>query len=383
MNEYTITAKCAFGLESALKHEFYSLGYHKLKTTDGAVSIKGTFSDVYKLNLSLRCANSVIIELFSFKAESFDELFDAVYAFDWKEVIPKSGRFDTAKVISKRSKLFSKSDCQRISTKAIAEKLKYSYKLTTLNENGAYYPIHLGILNDMVTVSLNTSGTALNRRSYRLAAGKAPIIETLAAGILLLSGYDGSMEFTDFMCGSGTFAIEAAMIASDLAPNLKRSFLFEEWGVIKDGELKQIQASTASLAHKPPNRILASDIDGKMIKIAMENASRADVQDVIAFQKMDYRNFTSRKKYGMIVCNPPYAERIGDKKEVEGLYADMKKVYEALSEWKMNVLCANPEFQRCYGRKADKNRKIYNGNMLSYLYTYDYHTNNISDDIEK
>ncbi len=372
MNEMTIAAKCAFGLESALKRELLTMGYKNVSMSDGTACIKGNLEDVYKLNLSLRSANNVLFELYSFKAESFDALFDGIYAYDWASLIPKNGRFDTSKVSSKRSKLFSKGDCQRITTKAIAEKLKASYKITSLTEKGAYYPVCLNILNDTVTVSLNTNGTALNRRAYRLQAGIAPIIETLAAGILIISGYNGSSEFADFMCGSGTFAIEAAMIASKTAPNINRSFAFEDWGVLDEKKKVCIKNELLSAIHEPQNRILASDVDGRMIKTAMENAKRAGTNEYIAFQKMDFRSFASRKKNGIIVCNPPYAERLGDKKDVEALYADMRDVYEALPQWKLNVLCANPEFQRCFGRKADKNRKLYNGNMLSYLYTYDY-----------
>lgn len=367
---YNICATCAFGLESILKKEILNLGYEINLSQNGLVGIQGDFDDAFKLNLYLRSANRVLLSVGEFKAESFDELFDSIYAMDWKKILPKNAKFNAEKITSVNSKLFSKTDCQRIIKKAIVEKMKKQYKTDKLTETGASYPLFVQIKHDLVSVYLNTSGEGLNKRGYRLNKGKAPMNETLAGGIVLLSGYNGNCEFADFMCGSGTIAIEAAMIAANIPAGFNRKFQMEEWNVANSKIYDIIREEAKSNIHEPENRILASDIDFSQIKNAKENAQRAGVGKYIAFQKMDFREFKSKKYGGIIVCNPPYGERIGDKKETEKLYADMRKVFDTLNSWNMHVICANPEFQRNYGKKADKNRKLYNGNMLSYLYSY-------------
>ncbi len=367
---YKICATCAFGLESVLKREIINLGYDVTLSQNGMIAVTGQIEDAFKLNLYLRCANRVLIEVGEFKSESFDELFDNVYNLNWKEYLPKNAKFDIEKITSVHSKLFSKKDSQKIIKKAIVEKLKKQYKTDKIAEDGANYPIFVQIKNDVVSIYLNTSGDGLNKRGYRLNKGKAPLNETLAAGIILLSGYRGECEFADFMCGSGTIAIEAAMIGANIPPGLNRKFQMEEWDITNNKICDIIKKEAIGNITHPIGRILASDIDFMQIKNAKENAARAGVGEYIAFQKMDFRDFKSKKSNGLIVCNPPYGERIGDKKEMENLYADMRKVFDSLCGWSMHVICANPEFQRNYGRKADKNRKLYNGNMLSYLYSY-------------
>lgn len=365
-----ICATCAFGTEGVLKKEITALGYEVSQSKDGLVGIKGDVTDAFRLNLELRSANRVLILAGSFKAVSFDELFDSVSAIAWEEYIPKDGRFNVEKITSSRSALFSKSDCQRIIKKAVVERLKKALNVKTLPETGKNYPIYVQIKNDIVDVFLNTSGDGLNKRGYRLSKGEAPLMETLAAAMVLLSGYDGKTEMTDFMCGSGTIAIEAALIATGTPPGINRSFAMEEWYPRLRTEFSRAREEAKSRIHPAEGRILASDIDPDQIRNARQNAARAGVENVIAFQKMDFREFKSRKLKGIIITNPPYGERIGKGKETEVLYRDLGKLYDTLPGWSLWAISANPEFQRCFGRKADRNRKLYNGNMLSYLYTY-------------
>ncbi len=367
---FILCAVCAFGTESVLKKEISRLGYEIQSSENGAVKIKGSIADAYNLNLHLRTATRVLIEIAEFKAESFDELFDGVYATDWELFLPINARFNVEKITTARSKLFSKSDCQRIIKKACAEKLKKAYKTSILTESGENYPLFVNIKNNIVSVYLNTSGDGLHKRGYRLNKGNAPLTETLAAAIVLLSGYTGQCEIADFMCGSGTIPIEAAMIASNTPAGINRSFLLESWENAPIKEFEQLKEKALRGIKAPEHRILASDISYSQIKNAAANAQRAKVSDFIAFQKMDMNEFSSSKFGGTIICNPPYGERLGEKKASEELYAQMRNVFERLNGWQLHVICANPEFQRCFGRKADKNRKLYNGNMLSYLYSY-------------
>ena len=367
---FIICAVCAFGTESILKKEIQRLGYEIHSSENGSVKIKGSISDAYNLNLHLRTATRVLIEVCEFKAETFDELFEGIYAAEWGDFLPVNAVFNVEKITTVRSKLFSKSDCQRVIKKACAEKLKKAYHAGTLRESGANYPVFASIKNNIARIYLNTSGDGLHKRGYRLNKGKAPLAETMAAAIVLLSGYTGQRELADFMCGSGTVPIEAALIASNIPAGINRAFLMESWQDAPLSEFTKLKEAALSRIKTPEYRILASDIDYSQIKNAEANAERAGVRDLIAFQKMDMNEFSSSKHAGMIICNPPYGERLGEKKASEELYAQMRKVFDRLNGWQLHVICANPEFQRCFGKKADKNRKLYNGNMLSYLYSY-------------
>ncbi|NLW69687.1 MAG: class I SAM-dependent RNA methyltransferase [Eubacteriaceae bacterium] len=370
MNSLDIRIACAFGLEGILKKELVRQGHGIENTTNGAVCIKGSYKDAFLLNMNLRTANRVLIKITEGKAATFDELFDFVYSVEWKDFLPKDAKFDVQKITSVSSALFSLRDCQSIIKKAAVEKMKASYRTSLIPESGAYFPLEVRIKNDIAEIYLNTSGESLDKRGYRLNKGVSPLNETLAAGIALISGYTGKCEFADFMCGSGTIAIEAAMIASDMPPGLGRSFAMEQWKALPEGEIALLRQQAREKIRRPNYRILASDIDYTAVRNTEQNAQRCAVADYIALQKMDMRQFRSKAARGIIVTNPPYGERLGDKKEAELLYSDMRKVMENLPGWELNVITANPEFQRCYGRKADKNRKLYNGNMLSYLYSY-------------
>lgn len=374
MNEFTVRLTTSFGLESILKKEANRLGYAPVKTEDGSVFVKGGYEDILRLDLSLRTANRVLIQVAEGKASSFDELYDLVYSIDWKEHLPKDAAFSVEKITSVSSALFSRSDCQAIIKKAAVEKLKKQYAAGAISETGPYYPLIARIKNDVCSIYLNASGEPLNKRGYRLNKLKAPISETLAAGIVLLSGYTGKREFADIMCGSGTIAIEAAMIASDMAPGLNRRFSVDDWHVVDTNRSKEIRERARDMIHRPDYRILASDIDRNAVRTSISNAKRCGTDSFIAFQKADMRDFRSRAKFGTIVTNPPYGERLSDRREAEELYKDLRNVFDSLTGWQMSIITANPEFQRCFGKKADRNRKLYNGNMLTYLYSYNENT---------
>ncbi|MFA0816478.1 MAG: class I SAM-dependent RNA methyltransferase [Anaerofustis sp.] len=370
MKTYTITATCTFGLESVLKREIQRLGYEIAASSDGAVSIEGTIQDVDRLNLWLRTANRVLLPVAEFSALTFDELFDGTNAVHWEEFLPKDAKFNVAKISCVKSNLFSKSDCQSIIKKAAVERLKQVHGLNRMPESGADFPLFATIKNNRVSLSINTSGESLHRRGYRLSAGEAPIKETLAAGIIYLSGYDGSQQFADIMCGSGTFVTEAAMMASHTPPGLHRKFAFEAWGWHDDVQSLLLREEAKAAIAAPELRLLGSDIDAGVLKSARDNAKRAGVEEYVAFQKLDFREFRSRKKYGILIVNPPYGERIGEKKETERIYRDLKTVYDELDSWRLFVLSGNEDFQKQFGMKATKNRKLFNGNMLTYLYQY-------------
>ncbi len=375
MNRFLITARCTFGLEGILKKEIMRLGYEIAKSAEGFVSVYGDMNDVYRLNLSLRTATRVLIELGEFEAKSFDELFDNVNSLHFAEFLPKNAKFDVEKISSVKSALFSKSDCQRIIKKAAVESMKRDHKTGKLPESGAKYPIYAYIRNDIAKICLNTSGESLHKRGYRLDQGKAPLKEDLAAGLVLLSGYYGREVLADIMCGSGTILIEGAMVASNTPPGINRNFGFEEWSVFDKNDYSLVREELISKIRPVENPILGNDIDGNVLKKARENAKRAGVGDMVHFQKMDMREFRSKKKGGIIITNPPYAERIGERKAVEKLYRDMRPVFESLDSWRMYVLSGNEDFTRLYGKKPDKNRKLFNGNMMSYVYMYGINNN--------
>ncbi len=367
---YKITAVCAFGLESELKYEIRKLGYDIDAVTDGAVTVKGELRDAAVLNLWLRCANRVLIEIATGEAKTFDELFSFTESIVWEDYLPDDAAFDVTRISCVKSQLLAKRDCQKIVKKAIVERLKRVRRLRELPESGAYYPLTVSIKNDTVRVYLDTSGESLHRRGYRTAAGGAPLKETLAAGILMLSRYDSRQEFADFMCGSGTLVIEAAMMAANIAPGLKRSFAMEKWALSSDLGMDELRNEAAAARVIPPARILGSDIDGAVVARAHGNAARAGVDDICFFQKLDMREFSSKKNGGLIAVNPPYGERIGRSKNIAGLYADMHTVWQKLENRRLAVLCGNPDFQREFGEKATANRKLYNGELLTYLYMY-------------
>lgn len=364
-----LIASTTFGIERVLKNELKALGFNELKVNDGRISLNGNEKDAARCCLNLRTADRIFIKLKEFKAESFEDLFQGVKEYPFGEIVSRDGKI-IVNAKSKKSRLFSLSDIQSISKKAIIESLKRKYNIEWFKETGPVYKFEIDIKNDVAEIIMDIVGDPLHKRGYREKAGEAPLKETLAAALVLLSGYDGERAFADPFCGSGTIPIEAAMIGKNIPPTLGRSFISEENGIIKEDIWRNERERGISLVNDRDVKILASDIDGSILKTARENAVLARVNDYISFQKMDFRDFSSRKKFGFMVSNPPYGERIGEKAEVQEMYKDLGKLFVNLPEWSFYILTSNLIFEKLFGRKADKNRKLYNGNKLCYLYQY-------------
>lgn len=367
--EYTLIATATFGLESIVAKELEDLGYDELEVENGKVTFRGDESDIALCNIWLRTADRVLIKMGEFKAESFEELFQGTKAIEWGEFIPEDGKMH---VVGKsiKSKLFSVPDCQSIVKKAVVEKMKEHYRRDWFEEDGPVYKIEVALLKDIVTLTIDTSGAGLHKRGYRELAGEAPLKETLAAALVLLSRWEPSRVLADPFCGSGTIAIEAALIGKNIAPGLNRSFVSETWPQIPKEIWDEVREFARKRISREDFRILASDIDGNILKTARENAAKAGVGDLIAFQKLPMQEFSSKKRYGCIICNPPYGERLGELKEVEALYKDMGRVFKELEDWSFFVLTSHPDFQKLYGKKATKNRKLFNGRIQCYYYQY-------------
>lgn len=367
--DYTLIATSTFGIESVLADELKELGYEDLTLENGKVTFQGDERDIAACNLWLRTADRVLIRVNEFKAESFEELFQGTLSVPWGDIIPENGVMHvTGKSI--KSQLHSVPDCQGIVKKAVVEGMKRKYKSDWFSEDGPIYKIEVAILKDIVTLTIDTTGEGLHKRGYRENSGGAPLKETLAAALVLLSKWDPSRELADPMCGSGTIAIEAALIGKNIAPGLKRSFVSEAWPTMP----KEIWEETRSYAKKKINdksfRILCSDIDGWVLKTAKDNALKAGVNDLMVFQRVSVAEFNSSKKYGIIITNPPYGERLGDDEVIKELYKSMGEAFLKLPAWSYYVLTSINEFQKYFGKKADKNRKLYNGRIQCYYYQY-------------
>lgn len=367
--EYNLCASCTFGLESVLKNEIKNLGFEIVNTSDGKVYFKTDNYGVAKANLYLRTADRVLLLVGEFKADSFDMLFDGVSELEFEKLIPADGKFDIYKISSVKSSLVSKSDCQKIVKKAMAERLKKIHSVSSLPEIGSEFPVYVSIKNDIVQIFLNTSGEGLNKRGYRAKGNEAPLKETLAAAMVLLSNYCAEKTLADVMCGSGTILIEAAMIMKNIAPGICRSFICEKW----NEDLYECFISAREKAKKNvidiPLRILGSDIDYFSIKQAKENADKAGVGNCISFQKLDLKDFSSKKKCGVIITNAPYGMRTGGH-DVVKTYKDLGAVYRNLNEWSAFILCGHESFEKAFGQQSSKNRKLYNGGIKTYLYSY-------------
>ncbi|WP_027623827.1 THUMP domain-containing class I SAM-dependent RNA methyltransferase [Clostridium lundense] len=366
---YTLIATSTFGLEKVVANELKELGYEDLTIENGKVTFEGDEMDIVTCNMWLRTADRVLIKMAEFKAESFEELFQGTLAVNWGDIIPITG-FMHIVGKSVKSKLFSVPDCQSIVKKAVVEAMKRKYRRDVFPESGAEYKIEVGILKDIVTLTLDTTGPGLHKRGYREMAGVAPMKETLAAALVLLSKWEPSRTLADPFCGSGTIAIEAAMIGKNIAPGLNRSFVSEQWDIISQDLWEDIRRYAKNSINDKEFRIMASDINGRVLQTARQNAKKAGVEEYIAFQKLDVKDFSSKKKYGFIITNPPYGERIGELKEVECLYRTMGEVFQNLNDWSYFVITSHPEFEKCFGKKADKNRKLYNGRLKCYYYQY-------------
>ena len=372
MKTYELVVPCHFGLEAVLKREIYDLGYEIGRVEDGRITFTGDEEAICRANIFLRTAERVMIQVGRFKATTFEELFQGIRNLPWEEYIPEDGKFWVKKASSINSKLFSPSDIQSIAKKAMVERMKQKYHKEWFKEDGAAYPVRIFLLKDEVTVALDTSGDSLHKRGYRTMTSKAPLTETLAASLIMLTPWRKDRILVDPFCGSGTFPIEAAMIAANMAPGMNRSFLSESWTnlIPKKCWYDAIDEATEMVDDTVKVDIQGYDIDGEVIKAARENAERAGVDHMIHFQERPVAQLSHPKKYGFIITNPPYGERIEEKKNLPALYKTIGERFKALDSWSMYLITAYEDAERYIGRKADKNRKIYNGMMKTYYYQF-------------
>ena len=372
MEQWKLIAPCHFGLEAVTKREILDLGYEIDTVDNGKVAFTGDAEAVAYANLFLRTTERILLEVGRFRAETFDQLFEATKALPWEKWIPADGKFWEAKASSVSSRLFSPSDIQSIMKKAIVERLKGIYHQEWFPETGAAYPIRVSLLKDVVTVALDTTGESLHRRGYRKMKVKAPITETLAAAILLLTPWKGDRILVDPFCGSGTFPIEAAMIAAGIAPGMNRHFQAEQWQNLVPGQhwknAHEEAESLVDLSVDPD--IQGYDLDPAAIEAARANAGKAGVDRLIHLQQRPLAHLSHSGKYGFLVTNPPYGERLEEKKDLPDLYRMIGERFAALDSWSMYLITAYEDAQRYIGKTADKNRKIYNGMMKTYLYQY-------------
>ena len=372
MKTFELVVPCHFGLEAVVKREIYDLGYEITKVEDGRITFEGDAEAICRANVFLRGAERVLLQVGRFKATTFDELFEGIKALPWEEYIPKDGKFWVKKASSIKSKLFSPSDIQSIVKKAMVEKLKQSYKIDWFPEDGTSYPVRVFLNKDEVMVTLDTSGDSLHKRGYRLQTSKAPITETLAASLIMLTPWRGDRILVDPFCGSGTFPIEAAMMAANIAPGMNRDFTAEEWTNFIP---KQLWYYTVKEAEEMVDMdvevdIQGYDIDPDVVKAARENAKRAGVDKLIHFQQRAVADLSHPKKYGFIISNPPYGERLEEKSALPELYTQIGQAYAGLDSWSMYLITSYEDAPRYIGRKADKNRKIYNGMIKTYFYQF-------------
>ena len=367
--DYTLCVPCLLGLEGPIAGELRYLKMRGVAAENGRVYFAGDESDVARANVSLRIGERVLIELGRFEALTFDQLFEGTKALPWEQLIPKNGAFPV-KGHSLNSALFSVSDCQKIIKKAIAERLKSVYGLSWFPEDGPLYQVQFAIMKDVASLCIDTSGEGLHKRGYRPAHNAAPLKETMAAALVTLSGYRGREDFCDPFCGSGTIPIEAALIAKNRAPGLHRDFPAMRWPGFEAAIWAQVREEAVSREFRGDYRIVGADIDEKALEIARENARRAGVDDVVRFECADATVFDRQTERGILVTNPPYGERIMEKREAEALYAAFGRAYRATENWKLYLLSAHTEFERCFGKTADKKRKLYNGMIKCDLFIY-------------
>ena len=372
MDKFKIVTPCHFGVESVLKREITDLGYDIVQVEDGRVTFEGDALAVCRANVFLRTAERVMIQVGRVKATTYDQLFEAVKALDWQEFIPVDGKFWVKKAGTVKSKLFSPSDIQRIVKKAIVEKLKMEYHESWFAEDGAEYPIRVFFYKDEAIIALDTSGESLHKRGYRKNTSKAPISETLAAALIMLTPWNKDRILVDPFCGCGTFPIEAAMIAANIAPGMNRSFTAESWANLIDKKLwyEAIDEANDLIDDQIETDIQGYDIDGDVVRMARQNAENAGVDHLIHFQERPVSALSHPKKYGFIITNPPYGERLEEKEALPGLYREFGESFRKLDSWSAYMITSYEDAERYFGRKADKNRKIYNGMLKTYFYQF-------------
>jgi putative N6-adenine-specific DNA methylase len=372
LDRVELIAPCHFGLESVLKKEILELGYEIVSVEDGRITFAGDVEAIARANVFIRTAERIMLKCGSFKATTFDELFEGTKAIPWENILTRDAKFWVSKATSNKSALFSPSDIQSIVKKAMVERMKQTYHVNWFTEEGASYPVRVFIFKDIVTLAIDTSGISLHKRGYRRLVGKAPISETLAAALIMLTPWHKDRVLVDPFCGSGTFPIEAAMIGANIAPGMDRDFTAAEW--VKIGN-KRMWYETIDEAHDMIDNdvkmnIQGYDLDGDIVKCAMENARCAGVDKHIHFQQRDVKDLSNPKKYGFVMTNPPYGERLEEKEALPELYRTIGEAYRNLDSWSMFLITSYKDAEKYIGRKADKNRKIYNGMIKSYFYQF-------------
>jgi len=367
-----LIAPCHFGLEAVLKKEIADLGYEITQVEDGRITFCGGAEAICRANMFLRTAERVLLKVGTFRAETFDELFEGTKALPWERYIPENGRFWVTKATSVKSRLFSPSDIQSIMKKAMVDRLSQRYGITWFPEDGAAYPVRVFLMKDEVTVGIDTSGDSLHKRGYRLLTAKAPISETLAAALIMLTPWHGDRILVDPFCGSGTFPIEAAMMAAHIAPGMNREFIAEHWEGLIPKKLWYAASDEAGdlVQDDIETDIQGYDIDAEVIRAARENARNAGVDHLIHFQQRPVSALSHPKKYGFIITNPPYGERLEDKKDLPALYREIGDAFRRLDTWSEYVITSYEMAEKYIGRKAAKNRKIYNGMLKTYFYQF-------------
>lgn len=372
MIKYKLMAPCHFGLEAVLKKEIIDLGYEILSVEDGRITFEGDAEAICRANVFLRTAERILIQAGRFRAETYDQLFEGIKAISWEEFIPEDGKFWVTKASSIKSKLFSPSDIQRIVKKAMVERMKAKYNVTWFNEDGAEYPVRVFMFKDEAIVGIDTTGESLHKRGYRKLSSKAPISETLAAALIMLTPWNKDRILVDPFCGSGTFPIEAAMMAANIAPGMNRAFISEQWkNIINRKEwYETVNEANDIIDDSIETDIQGYDLDGDMVKIARQNAEMAGVDHLIHFQQRDVKELSHNKKYGFIITNPPYGERLEDKADLPRLYGTIGERFKGLSDWSAYIITSYEDTEKYMGIKATKNRKIYNGMIKTYYYQF-------------
>lgn len=372
MRKFELIAPCHFGMEAVLKREIIDLGYDITEVADGRVTFFGDEEALCRANIFLRTAERILIKIGSFHAETFEELFQGTKSLPWEAYIPVDGKFWVAKAASVKSKLFSPSDIQSIMKKAMVDRLKSVYNVNWFAEDGDSFPVRVFLMKDEVTVGLDSTGESLHKRGYRKLTAKAPIAENLAAALIMLTPWNKDRILVDPFCGSGTIPIEAAMMAANMAPGMNRSFTAESWGHIigKRNWYDALDEANELVDLSAEADIQGYDIDDKMVSIARENAKLAGVDHMTHFQRRGVDQLSSPRKYGFLITNPPYGERLEDKSSMPALYRTIGERFKSLDSWSMFLITAYEHAEKDIGRKADKNRKIYNGMMKTYYYQF-------------
>ncbi len=369
---FEFIAPCHFGLEAVCKREIYDLGYDISKVEDGKVTFIGDMEALVRANIFLRTTQRILMKVGEFKAYTFEDLFQGIKDIPWEDYLPEDAKFWVTKASSVKSKLFSPSDIQSIAKKAMVERMKNHYRKNWFDEDGAEYPIRISIYKDLVTVCLDTTGESLHKRGYRKMVSKAPIEETLAAALIMLTPWKKDRILVDPFCGSGTFPIEAAMIGANIAPGMNREFQAMKWTNLVPEELwaEAVEEAESMIDHDVEMDIQGFDIDPQIVRAARENAKRAGVDHLIHFQQRPVHHLRHPKKYGFVITNPPYGERLEDKEDLPILYREIGQAFEQLDGWSEYLITAYEDAEKYIGKKATKNRKIYNGMMKTYFYQF-------------